>query len=148
MLARARIAENVVPAALEAIERPAVIVGRRGEIAHANRAAHVLLAEHQLCELQGDELAIAGVPGFRLVILRDRPSIEVRARAAARRWTLTERQAEVLVHAVSGHSNATIAELLGVTPRSIEMHLSAIYARIGIDTRAALIAHIAEETAT
>ncbi len=62
-----------------------------------------------------------------------------RAAVARRRWKLTARQTEVLELTVLGLSNKEIAERLGCSPRTIELHLTAIYEKSGADRRATLI---------
>ena len=59
-----------------------------------------------------------------------------RARA---RFGLTPRQREVVDLLVGGATNQTIAMLLNITPRTVEVHLSAIYDRAGVDNRTSLV---------
>jgi HD-GYP domain-containing protein (c-di-GMP phosphodiesterase class II) len=60
-------------------------------------------------------------------------------RAAARTLPagLTEREAEVLVHLARGATSKQIASALGITVRTANHHLENIYAKIGVNTRAA-----------
>jgi DNA-binding NarL/FixJ family response regulator len=46
---------------------------------------------------------------------------------------LTDRQYEVLRHLASGLSNAGIGERLGITEKSVQNHVNAMYATLGID---------------
>ncbi len=57
-------------------------------------------------------------------------------------WKLTSRQAQVLALVARGATNGTIAEELGITERTVEYHLSAIFDRVGVDNRATLIARL------
>jgi DNA-binding NarL/FixJ family response regulator len=62
-----------------------------------------------------------------------------RPRPVARSWPagLTDRQAEVLRLLAAGCSNREIARRLVVSPRTAEHHVQAIYAKIGVSSRAA-----------
>jgi DNA-binding CsgD family transcriptional regulator/predicted metal-dependent hydrolase len=48
---------------------------------------------------------------------------------------LTQREAEVLVLVAAGLRNAEIAERLYLTPKTVSHHLTAIYAKLGVETR-------------
>ena len=50
---------------------------------------------------------------------------------------LTQREAEVLSLVAAGLRNAEIAERLFLTPKTVSHHLSAIYAKLGVDSRIA-----------
>ena len=52
---------------------------------------------------------------------------------------LTRRQLEVLELVAQGLSNATIGERLFVSRKTVEHHVSAIFAKLGIDSRAAAV---------
>jgi DNA-binding CsgD family transcriptional regulator len=52
---------------------------------------------------------------------------------------LTAREAEVLRHLATGLSNAEIAHLLGLSPRTVNAHLTTIYGKLGVTTRGAAI---------
>ncbi len=51
--------------------------------------------------------------------------------------TLSEREREVMRLVVEGRSNAEIAEALVLSPRTVERHLSNVYAKLGIEGKAA-----------
>jgi DNA-binding NarL/FixJ family response regulator len=50
---------------------------------------------------------------------------------------LTRREAEVLSLVAAGLRNAEIADRLYLTPKTVSHHLSAIYAKLGVDSRIA-----------
>ena len=52
---------------------------------------------------------------------------------------LTRRQLEVLELVARGLSNAAIAERLVVSKKTVEHHVSAIFAKLGVDSRAAAV---------
>ena len=59
---------------------------------------------------------------------------------AAREWTLTARQEEVFRLVLDGHSNKEIAERLGMASRTVEVHITTLFEKAGVDSRARLIA--------
>jgi DNA-binding response OmpR family regulator/DNA-binding CsgD family transcriptional regulator len=54
--------------------------------------------------------------------------------------SLTLREAEVLVWIARGKSNRDIAEILGLSPRTVNKHLEQIYTKIGVENRASAAA--------
>ncbi len=63
--------------------------------------------------------------------MRRGPRATTRAHPAG----LTQREAEVLSLVAAGLRNAEIAERLYLTPKTVSHHLSAIYAKLGVETR-------------
>jgi DNA-binding NarL/FixJ family response regulator len=61
--------------------------------------------------------------------------VAAQATAAAERFNLSAREAEVLALLVLGDSNAEIAEQLFVSHRTIKNHLCAIYERMSVRNR-------------
>jgi two-component system nitrate/nitrite response regulator NarP len=59
--------------------------------------------------------------------------------------TLTRRQIEVARAAVSGLSNKELAQRLGVSEGTIKNHLHAIYERLQLDGRLALLLYLKEK---
>jgi DNA-binding CsgD family transcriptional regulator len=49
--------------------------------------------------------------------------------------SVTPRQREVLRHAARGLSNVEIADLLGLKPRTVKVHLREAYVRLGANGR-------------
>jgi two-component system, NarL family, response regulator YdfI len=58
---------------------------------------------------------------------------------------LTERELEVLRVAAEGETNKGIGLRLGITDRTVKAHLSSIYNKMGVDSRAAAIAVAARQ---
>ena len=89
------------------------------------------------------ELRSAGEPRSFLAVLRAdarQPARERLVMATASRLGLTPRKREVLDLVVRGMTNATIAAELGVSERAVEMHVTSIFDRAGVENRAALVA--------
>jgi DNA-binding response OmpR family regulator/DNA-binding CsgD family transcriptional regulator len=53
------------------------------------------------------------------------------------RHALTEREAEVLGWLTRGKANREISEILGISPRTVNKHLERIFAKLGVENRAA-----------
>jgi len=53
---------------------------------------------------------------------------------------VTEREAEVLLWIARGKSNRDIAEILELSPRTVNKHLEQIYAKLGVENRASAAA--------
>ncbi|WP_109995047.1 response regulator transcription factor [Salinisphaera sp. LB1] len=56
------------------------------------------------------------------------------------RFSLTRRQAEVLLWISRGKTNRDIAEILDMKPRTVNKHLEHIFPKLGVETRAAAAA--------
>ena len=74
---------------------------------------------------------------LRTLGVRDLPPLRRGPRASTRAHPagLTQREAEVLALVAAGLRNAEIAERLYLTPKTVSHHLSAIYAKLGVETR-------------
>ena len=64
------------------------------------------------------------------------------ARTAALRRALavTVREAEVLLWVARGKSNRDMAEILGLSPRTVDKHLESIFTKLGVENRASAAA--------
>ena len=142
----------VLDVALDALRVPALVVGRRGEIVCSNGPARALIGDapqvvcwwpaaatttdHPGRTWEVTPISGAGLPDWSLVILR---TLEAPPR---RRWNLTSRQTEVLELVARGITNTSIAEMLGIRLGTVEFHISAIFDKVGVNSRAALIATV------
>jgi len=70
--------------------------------------------------------------GAPLVIARDGPGLDLSS--------LTPRQQEVALLVATGLSNKAIARALGLSVATVKDHVHAIFTRLGLTSRAALIA--------
>ena len=53
-----------------------------------------------------------------------------------KQFTVTQREAEVLLWIARGKSNRDIAEILGLSPRTVNKHLEQVYQKLGVENRA------------
>ena len=54
----------------------------------------------------------------------------------AARLSLTAREAEVLLWIARGKANRDIADILALSPRTVNKHLETIFAKLGVENRA------------
>ncbi len=57
-----------------------------------------------------------------------------------RKLQLTQRESEVLMWIARGKSNRDIADILSLSPRTVNKHLEQIYAKLGVENRASAAA--------
>jgi DNA-binding CsgD family transcriptional regulator len=76
----------------------------------------------------------AMVKAWRSGQLADVPERDPQAQRLAVE-SLTLRQLQILALIASGHSDSTISQQLGVSPRTVEMHVSTARERLGLPTR-------------
>ena len=60
--------------------------------------------------------------------------------ASLDRYQLTPRELEVLNWVAKGKTNRDIADILGMSPRTVNKHLEHIFVKLGVETRAAAAA--------
>jgi DNA-binding NarL/FixJ family response regulator len=159
LLTTAPNSRKMLDAALEAIPTAAFVVGARGAIVQTNAAGRAWLDRDRtevraaLREaVQGatraprfDVTCVAGAGGQTCslaVLRRGAAPPSVHAASAAAYWSFTPRQAEVLALLVDGVSTRTIAGMLKVAERTIEAHLTAMFQRAQVATRAELVARV------
>ncbi|HSN24871.1 MAG TPA: LuxR C-terminal-related transcriptional regulator [Kofleriaceae bacterium] len=157
----APIVNAALAAVLEQIAGPAFIVSSNGRIHDVNGAGRAMLESRRkelsltlIAALAGDTpplpiemipLADHGVHGHWLAVIRSRTADHRATSAIARtaaRLKLTRRQREVLARVVVGESNATIAAALEISERAVEQHITALFDRAAVDSRAALVTYV------
>jgi DNA-binding CsgD family transcriptional regulator len=155
-LGDAALSLSALPAVLEAAGTPALVLSGSGAVVLANASARSLLERDRAdllallrAELAGrgrgcfaiTPLAVPGCPTYLLAVQRPAPEDPgPRAAAFAARYGLTDRQAEIVALAARGLANKTIAAHLRCAESTVEMHLTAVFARTQAESRAALVA--------
>jgi DNA-binding CsgD family transcriptional regulator len=79
---------------------------------------------------------------FALALLRPHLAELVARRDTARSAPLTERQLELMGLVADGRTNAQIATALHLSPHTVRTHLTNIFERLGVTTRAAAVAQL------
>jgi NarL family two-component system response regulator YdfI len=64
----------------------------------------------------------------------------IRAEAAEHQISLTDREEEVLTWVARGATSKKVAQQLGITERTVKAHLTSIFNKLGVDSRAAAVA--------
>jgi DNA-binding CsgD family transcriptional regulator len=158
---RLAIAEWALPAldaALEDAGTPSAIVRADGRLVHANTAARAArerdrrdFAAKLDDSLHGRSdafrlvpLACRGLPEHYLAIATPsrEEAVSARCARAAATWSLTPRQRDVLEQMVLGLPNKTIAAVLAMSERTVEVHVGSILTKAQQESRAAVIARV------
>lgn len=80
------------------------------------------------------------ISSHEYLLLIDEQRADASIRKLAETHRLTAREAEVLSWVAAGKTNRDIAEILGMSPRTVNKHLEHIYVKLGVETRAAAAA--------
>lgn len=161
-LANARSARSA-RSALDTAGRPLIALGPQGEVLWATPQAMALLVEAGLdtgrlpvpeavarLMREGGEIdAPVPLPGSALQLSATARSSEQEmlfrlentedgggAAVLRDRFALTGREAEVLLWIAGGKTNRDIAEILGLSPRTVNKHLEGIFTKLGVENRA------------
>lgn len=87
----------------------------------------------------GVALALTSAIARGALVLARRRSVVEAAPPLGASSPLSSRETEVLRELVGGARNAEIAARLGITERTVKAHLSTIYLKLGVETRAAAV---------
>ena len=86
---------------------------------------------------RGLQLACLGLIGPGEYLFRLSPAAPSNPDAQLRQqFGLTQRESEVLLWISRGKPNRDIAEILGLSPRTVNKHLEQIYSKLGVENRA------------
>jgi DNA-binding NarL/FixJ family response regulator len=146
-------------AALGAIPVPAFVTDAVGRVLEVNAAGQRWLEQEGRAgrealrdatkrrehpRFQVTPVVAAGTPPRRLLVSRagSDATAQVRSAQASARWCLTQRQSEVVALVVEGLPTRTMAAVLAVSERTIEAHLTAIFERAQVESRAELAAAV------
>lgn len=144
----------ILCAALDAIPSPAFVLTPAGALAQSNAAGRQWLErdparERGLCAaVRGRPPAeflvtrVAGGGGVFLLVHRDLAARGGggRAGAAADAWRFTPRERDILASLLEGRSNRAIAAALAIAERTVEAHLTSMFEKAAVQSRAELVA--------
>lgn len=143
-------------AALETIPVPAAILSATGIVRYTNAAARGLLTRDMQAFADAVQVrsspddpaapfalqALEGLSGSGHVLALHRTAAD--PSPAAQRWRrrfrLTGRQTVILEHLARGLASKSIAEILDCSEKTVAFHVSSIFDKTGVDTRATLVA--------
>jgi DNA-binding NarL/FixJ family response regulator len=107
----------------------------------SNEGGHLpLYAKNAGLELH---LTIARRERELLILLEEKPE---QGTGTLDHYQLTPRELDVLLWVAKGKTNRDIAEILGMSPRTVNKHLEHIYVKLGVETRSAAAALVAGKT--
>ncbi len=145
-------------AVLDAIPAAALVVSREGTLLEANSPGRQWLDRGGVAEeglraaLRGEAASefaatqIAGGGGGVLLVRRDDDEAgDDSAPRVPLRWRFTPRERDILTLLLDGRSNRTIAAALDIVERTVETHLTSMFEKAGVTSRAELVAHVAIE---
>jgi DNA-binding CsgD family transcriptional regulator len=153
--ARDPLLESTLEAVLEGLAEPVFLVDARGRPALMNTAAATLWQTERSGARASIGRALAGAadtwrvtkiesrglpPHFLLMGRPTRLGARARVAQAARAWSLTAREEEVLLLLAEGHMNQSIARQLDCAERTIELHVTNLFRKSRSENRATLIA--------
>lgn len=154
--AEARRATTALNAVLEHVPGAAFVLSRGGRVEGANATARALLETEpertraMLAQVASETaspsplgLVCERVEGGWLVIVPPRAAgVDVASRVhdLSRKAALTPRQASVFAVLAEGLSNRGIAATLGISVRTVEAHLDAVFDKLGVGSRSAALA--------
>ncbi len=96
---------------------------------------------------ENDEIQIGPDVTMRFVYRRERDLAQAAVPAATTddgEPSLTPRELEVVRRAALGETNAEIGRALGISPRTVNSHLTKVYERLDVHSRAALTLYLVE----
>ncbi|MGO8997703.1 MAG: response regulator transcription factor [Polyangiaceae bacterium] len=158
LLTTVRSTRALLDAALQEIPTAAFILGGHGSVVETNVAGKAWLERRGLSGRQALRQAVrapqrASVAGFRvtsvtaagaasrsLVVTMGEPGQLPHLLRAGSRWRFTAREMTILEHLAEGTSTRTIAAELGVVERTIEAHLTRMFEKAQVESRAELVA--------
>lgn len=153
----ASFAGSALPVALEAVGAPAYLITATARVVQANTAGLARLREQPAALAERLRGALRGLPTGITVTAIAKPGLlkhwlaveqlacctsdgSARLALAATRFGLTPRQTQTLARLAEGDSNKTIAAHLACAERTVEVHVGQLLAKLGVESRAALVA--------
>ncbi len=158
LLTTASSTQILLDAALEEIPTAAFIVGDQGSVLEASLAGRAWLDREGVAGRRVLRETVRGAsrpmpsrfrvtpvrsPGVasRSLVVRTRvPYMRPHLRRAGSRWGFSAREMTVMEHLADGRSNRTIAAELGVVERTVEAHLTRMFGKAQVESRAELVA--------
>lgn len=113
----------------------AIRAGASGYLVHGRFEPDELLAA--IRDVAGGQTVLSpAVASTVFGVIRD----DAQPETATDRFTLTDREFEIMGLVVQGRTNGAIAEELFISPKTVKNHLNRIYAKMGVERRAEAIA--------
>ncbi|MCX5215468.1 AAA family ATPase [Kitasatospora sp. NBC_00240] len=117
-----------------AFECAARVLGRRGEAGPARQTLHRALELYERLDARWD--ALRAEEALAALGIRSRRRVEEQPRTG---WpALTETERTIVRHVADGRSNPDIGTRMYLSPRTVQFHLSAVFAKLGVASRVEL----------
>jgi DNA-binding CsgD family transcriptional regulator len=159
VLSTAPLAQRLLLAALEEIASPAFVLSEAGVVLEANALGRAWLEKDSARKraslhdamrprsrrsdgFRVTRVASAGTAVRHLVIRKAEAGGLVHASVIAARWGFTPRETQVLTLIVEGLTNRTIAAELAVSERTVEAHLTRMFEKAQVESRAQLMVRV------
>jgi DNA-binding NarL/FixJ family response regulator len=145
----------LLDAVLEALPAPVFVFDEDGVLREANKAGSAWLDTHRASrreilrqalrgrappgQFQVTEVKVDAAVTRHLVVFRGDPSTAHAWRSAALVWGFSKRETEVLALLARGLTNRAIAADLAIAERTVEAHLTSMFEKAQVETRAELV---------
>ena len=84
--------------------------------------------------------SLGALSGGEFLLLVEESRVHQGGESLLSSYHLTGREIEVLMWVAKDKTNRDIAEILGMSPRTVNKHLEHIYVKLGVETRTAAAA--------
>ncbi len=138
---------NTAAATLLSSCLPGELLREDAPVPEALRVALAAQADARTRQIQVGEqrlqVTVMSEPGAAVSVVSFTLESAEPSSAASAAWTaphLTSRETEVLLWVARGKTNRDIAEILGMSPRTVNKHLEHVFEKLGVETRTAAAA--------
>jgi DNA-binding response OmpR family regulator len=133
--------DTIPPTGTELPPQVCAWLSRCASMTTATPNENIVVARHDT-KIRFQFLSRVAEDEILLVIQQAEPAKNERAgtNKLQQRFGLTSREAEVLYWLSSGKSNRDIADILGISYRTVDKHLEHLFAKIGVESRSSAIA--------
>ena len=155
-LLRSATATAFLTATLDAVDAPSFLVDQEGYVLRFNAAGENLVRS-SAAQIAGDLASAlkgncrryvvtkmfpssASLLHYALVRMAPMDDLFSRLAIATEKWELTHRQSEVLSRLALGESNKSIAAYFHCAENTVELHVTRLLRRTGVESRTALVA--------
>ncbi|BFM21223.1 response regulator [Gilvimarinus japonicus] len=101
---------------------------------HSPEPGHKLNLDFLGSSLTVEFLALVDQREYLLRLI-DTPSNETNTDVLRRKFTVTQREADVLLWIANGKTNREIGQILDMSPRTVNKHLEQIFKKLGVENR-------------
>ncbi|APH54944.1 Transcriptional regulatory protein fixJ [Granulibacter bethesdensis] len=115
------------------IDLPLIMMTAHGQVPSAVRAMKAGAIDFLEKPFQDTQL-LEAISRALITCMQRRRQEEIASAAASRLSILTQREQEVFDLLVAGHSNKEIGRVLGISPRTVDVHRAHVFHKLEVDT--------------